>query len=141
MKFNDFVKEGKVKKNKIADQALIISLIKTSREDLKFLNSLKVNDSSARKLTISYYDTLRSVLEAVAAQKGYKVYSHEAYVYFLKELGENVFSIKFDRFRMLRNKLNYYGESITSEEVKEIIAEIISMIAALNKKYFQRYIK
>ena len=106
MNFESFIKQGKVKKS-LPDQALISSLIKCADADLIFLNNLPINKNSARKVMISYYDTLRSLLEAIASKEGYKVYSHEAFVYFLIDKNESPLAQKFDRFRKLRNKLNY----------------------------------
>jgi len=135
MQFNDFIKEGKVRKA-LPDKPLIDSLLRTADSDLKFLDTLPITDNSARKLLISYYDTLRSLLEALASKEGYKVYSHEALVYFLKDIKhESLLADKFDRFRKLHNKLNYYGGLISVEEVKEIKPEIKATINQLRKKY------
>lgn len=136
MRFEDFIKEGKVRKAK-PDYQLVKSLIKSAEEDLSFLGSLPVNDHSARKVMISYYDTLRSVIEAMASLSGYKVYSHEAFVYFLEIKEEMILARKFNRFIRLRNKLNYYGSSISSWEVKENIAEIKEIIKRLKDKYLK----
>ena len=83
----------------------------------------------------NFYDVLRSILEAVSAIKEYKIYSHEAYVYFLQEIGEELLAIKFDRFRRIRNSINYYGKDISIEETKENIFEIKKMINILIRKY------
>lgn len=133
MKFGDFIKMGQVRRASI-DQPLINSLIKSAKKDLEFLNNLEINEGSARKMMVNYYDVLRSVLEAISSLNGYKVYSHEAFVYFLKERGEETISDKFDRFRQIRNKINYYGKEISAEEAKENIEEIKKIIAALIKK-------
>ena len=78
---------------------------------------------------------MRSILEAVSIIKGYKIYSHEAYTYFLQEIKEDLISVKFDRFRKIRNSINYYGKDISIEETKENISEIKKMINLLIKKY------
>jgi hypothetical protein len=44
-------------------------------------------------------------------------------------------SEKFDRFRKLRNKLNYYGGSISAEEMSEIKVEIKDVIVQLRRKF------
>lgn len=137
MKFEDFIKEGNVRKAS-HDEALIKSLVKTAKIDLEFLDSLNVNEKSARKIMVGYYDVLRSILEAISSQNGYKIYSHEAFTFFLKKIGESVFSIKFDRFRRIRNSINYYGEYISIEETKENIKEIKEMISILTKKYLNK---
>jgi len=102
---------------------------------LSFLSMINFSEKSARKLVASYYDILRSVLEAISSEKGYKIYLHEAFVYFLKESGEEVLSEKFDRFRRIRNSINYYGKTISVAESKEIVEDIKRAIDYLIKKY------
>ncbi len=136
MNFEYFIVKGLVKKTTI-NLLLIKSLIKTSEEDLKFLKELKVKQNSARKIMSNYYDVLRAFLEAVAISKGYKIYSHEAFTPFLEFIGETNISQQFDRFRKIRNKINYYGEDISIEEVRENIEKIEILIKKLKEKYFK----
>lgn len=136
MKFSDFIESNQVRRAQ-RDISLVKSLVRTAEIDLKFVSSLEVNEISARKILTNYYDVLRSMLEAMAANEGYKVYSHEAFAYFLKEKNENILAEKFDRFRRIRNGINYYGKSITVEEVKEYAHEIAQMISTLREKYFK----
>ncbi|MFH1972506.1 MAG: hypothetical protein ABIJ18_03455 [archaeon] len=136
MKFSDFIKKKEVRKTS-TDKGLYNSLIKTSELDLKFLEKIKIDEYSARKIMSNYYDVLRSLLEAMALKDGYKVYSHEAFTFYLKEKGESEISAKFDRFRRKRNKINYYGENISIEEVKEYSKEIKEIIKELKEKYLQ----
>lgn len=134
MKFKDFIKQGVVRKSS-KDKALARSLVKNAKKDIKFLDGLPINEISSRKLMTNYYDVLRSVLEAISTIDGYKIYSHEAFTYFLKEKKEKTLSIKFDRFRKIRNSINYYGEDISIEETKENIEEMKNMIKILTDKY------
>ncbi|MBI2663767.1 hypothetical protein HYX10_00300 [Candidatus Woesearchaeota archaeon] len=134
MKFEDFIQHGKVRKAS-PDVALAKSLVSTAAVDLKFLSALQVNSTSARKVMTNYYDVLRSILEAILAVEGYKVYSHEAFTYFLKDKGESFIAEKFDRFRRIRNSINYYGKDISAIEVKENAGEIVEMIQILKEKH------
>jgi len=134
MKFNDFIKKGMVRKAS-KDVALSRSLVKNAKKDLIFLRGLEVNENSARKVMVGYYDVLRSVLEAISALEGYKVYSHEAFSYFLRERNEENLAIKFDRFRKIRNSINYYGEDISFLDVKEIVIGIEKDIDYLTDRY------
>ena len=136
MKFNDFVKRKEVRKTEF-DKGLFDSLVATIEGDLKFLEKLKIDEYSARKIMSNYYDVLRSLLEAIALKDGYKVYSHEAFTFYLKEKGEQEISLKFDRFRKKRNGINYYGENISVEEVREYSEDIRRIIAELRRKYLR----
>ena len=139
VKFQDFIEHGLVRKAS-PDSALVKSLLFTAEEDLKFLESLEITSTSSRKIMSNYYDTLRSILEAIALLEGYKIYSHEAFAYFLKEKGQEILAKKFDRFREIRNKINYYGKVISVEEAKEYSEEIKKMILLLKKTYLQKKI-
>lgn len=134
MSFQDFIKLGQVKKVE-KDKELAKSLLKTTKSDLMFFETWQINENSARKIVSNYYDALRSILEAMAILEGYKIYSHEAFTDFLKEKKESLLAEKFDRFRRIRNKINYYGSDITPEEAKEYKEGIISMINILINKY------
>ena len=102
MDFNDFIKNKEVKKVK-TDVNLVKSLIKTAKADLQFLESCKIDQYSARKIISNYYDVLRSILEAITSLDGFKIYSHEAFAFFLKKKQESILAEKFDRFRKIRS--------------------------------------
>ncbi len=134
MRFKDFIDKELVRRTS-KDIALVKSLINNIKRDMVFLDSLEINENSSRKIMANYYDSLREVLEAISIMDGFKIYSHEAFTYFLKEKGEEVLSIKFDRFRKIRNLINYYGKDISIEETKDNIEEIKNMIKSLIEKY------
>ena len=136
MNFQDFIKKGDVRKAEV-DKVLAKSILITSENDLLFFNNLKIDKNSARKIVSNCYDILRSILEAISALDGYKVYSHEAFTYFLKEKHEDVLSIKFDRFRKIRNSINYYGKSVEIKEAEDIVKDIKEMINILINKYLK----
>ena len=137
MKLNDFIKKGLVKKSE-KDKSLAKSLIKTSTKDLQFLNTIKINENSARKVISNYYDCLRSIIEAIAVLEGIKSYSHEAFTYYLKEnKREDLLAEKFDRFRKIRNGIEYYGKEISIEEAKEYKKDVLNIIDSLKEKYLK----
>ena len=139
MKFNDFITRKEVRKTEF-DKGLFESLVKTTELDLIFLEKVKIDEYSSRKIMSNYYDVLRSLLEAMALRDGYKVYSHEAFTFYLKEKEESEISLKFDRFRKKRNAINYYGESVSVEEVNEYSEEMKKIIMELKKKYLTKNI-
>ena len=137
MRLNDFIKEGKVRKGEV-DRELCKALIETVKVDKKLLDSIKINEVSARRLMCDYYDLLRMIIEAIAAIDGIKSYSHEAFAYYLKEnKKEEVIADKFDRFRKIRNNLSYYGKTISKEEASANIKDIKQILQNLKKKYLK----
>lgn len=138
MQFEDFIEQGKVRKGS-KDVSKIKSLLQTSSNHLQFLKDQKINDISAGSILVMYYESLREVLEAICLKHGFKVYSHEAFTYFLKKLNETSISLKFDDLRKLRNAINYYGEKVDSEEVKLAKDEAIELITILKDKYLKEF--
>ena len=115
-----FIKETRIDKN------LINSLIKSSENKLKSNEKLEIDEFTASTKVSIVYDSLREILEALAIKKGYKIYSHECFSAFLEEICKNKsLSLEFDKFRKIRNAINYYGEDVPVSEAKFIIKDII----------------
>lgn len=107
------------------DENLIISLKKTSENKLKSMEELKNNEVNAASKVSLIYDSLRELLEALAIEKGYKIYNHECYTAFLKEIiKESEKGDEFDEIRKIRNSINYYGREISIEEANDVINKI-----------------
>ena len=139
MKFEDFMNQGKVRKGS-PDIAKAKSLLQTSNNHLLFLKNQNIDNISAGSILVTYYEALREVTEAMCLKEGFRVYSHEAFTFFLKEKGEIQASLKFDNLRKLRNSVNYYGENIDASEVKAAKEEIIDLINHLKRKYLSEFI-
>ena len=64
--------------------------------------------------------------------KGFKPYSHEATISFIKEFYSSNFNeeelYKFDRFRQLRNDSVYKARSVTNEDAKSSVLFAIEFI-------------
>jgi hypothetical protein len=110
------------------DTEMIKSLIESSKNKLESSNELKMNEVTAVSKFSLAYDSLRELLEALAIENGYKIYNHECFTSFLKEiLNEKEKGNNFDEIRKIRNDVNYYGKQITIEEAEEIINKIKSL--------------
>ena len=107
------------------DVEMIKSLTKSSKNKLESESKLNMNDVTASSKLSLAYDSLRELLEALALNNGYKVYNHECYSAFLKEIiKESYKADEFDDIRKIRNAVNYYGKEISVEEANEIITKI-----------------
>lgn len=119
-KDNEFVKDIKV------DENLINSLIESSEKKLKTNTRIELDETTASTKVSIIYESLREVLEALAIKNGFKIYNHECFYSFLKEIcKDQTSSMKFDKFRKIRNQINYYGKDINIGEAEIIIKEII----------------
>lgn len=131
-KDKNFVKEVKINEN------LVNSLINSSKNKLESSNRLELDETTASTKVSIVYDSLRELLEALAIKKGFKVYNHDCFCAFLHEICQDkTSSLNFDKFRKIRNQINYYGKDVQKEEAKTIIKEIISLINSIINKYFK----
>lgn len=73
------------------------------------------------------YDSLREVLEAVCIMNSYKVISHICIEKLLETIYPWLRWHDFDRFRYIRNSINYYGKKIEITQGKAIIKNMFSL--------------
>ena len=133
MDFEQCLIEGKAKKVAL-NKMRASSLLKSSSQAIDTAKIIPLEINSIKTVFRELYEGLREYCEAIGFLKGYKFLDHESIGYFLKDfLKEDAIYKKFDRYRKLRNGINYYGEDIDIETVKETIAEIPVLIKELNK--------
>ncbi len=121
MDFRECIKKRIAKEVNI-DEELIKSLLKTSQNKLESEKKLELDEiTSVSKISL-LYDSLRELLEALALKNRFKIYNHECYTYFLKEiLNLDTVSEEFDDLRKIRNSINYYGKEISLQETEDVL--------------------
>ncbi|MBS3114715.1 hypothetical protein J4448_06450 [Candidatus Woesearchaeota archaeon] len=135
MNFEEFIKRNVVRKA-TSDAELAKSLIAESDKILLVIKELTPNETNATMLMREAYEAYRQICEAIAVYNGYKIYSHEAITSFIAEiLNEKEVADSFDRYRKIRNSINYYGAPISVEEVQKALLEIPKFIGIFKKKY------
>jgi uncharacterized protein (UPF0332 family) len=137
-KFEYYIKDGKVKK-KTPDLVEARSLIERSNKRMQYIREL--NDETAFLVLDDSYESAREATQALMSKNGFKPYSHEATLSFLKEFYSEYFSnyelIEFDRFRDLRNKAHYDGLVINYDDAAKCLKlakDIINIIGMLMEK-------
>ncbi len=126
--------DKKITKEVKEDIELITSLIKTSKNKMLSSDELRFNEVNASSKMSLAYDSLRELLEAISLKNGYKIYNHECYTAFLKEiLNMSDTGDEFDEIRKIRNAVNYYAKDISLEEAKETIIRIKNLISKLSE--------
>ncbi len=136
--FQDYLKEKKVHKKTI-ELAEARSLIRQAKERLTDLGDLPLTERNAAFRFEDGYEILREALQAFLALEGYKPYSHEAVFAFALErrfLSEAEFH-KVDRYREIRNDINYRGKIVTVEETEELISLVRTIFPKLEKEFEQ----
>jgi len=120
-----------IRKRIIKDVKKDDNLIKSARQ----IASVKVKSADTLPSELYYgtitllYDALRKYLECIALEKGYKIYNHECYTPFLKEImNSSKEADKFDNLRKIRNGINYYGREFSQEEADKIVEDLKLLI-------------
>lgn len=133
MNFIDCLNLGKVKKV-VVNNSRALSLIKSSSQAIESAKIIPLNLNTAKSVLRELYEGLREYCEAIGYLEGYKFLDHESITYFLRDvLKEDSLSAKFDRYRKLRNGINYYGDDISIVTVKDALYEIPLLLKELRK--------
>ncbi len=118
-------KDKQFVKEVVKDTYLIESLIKSSKKRLESSKRLKLDNITAPSKISLIYESVREILEAFAIKKGFKIYNHECFCAFLNEICKDKSSSdEFNKFRKIRNQMNYYGREVPLTEAKIIIREL-----------------
>lgn len=126
--FNEFIKEGIVKKQK-SDKSRAKYLIKEAERSYKLLlikiEKLGIDDQTANDIVKSCYDILMEIIRAKMFLEGLNASgqgAHEAEVSYLRLLGFNEKNVQFmDQIRYFRNGMLYYGTMLNKEDAERII--------------------
>jgi len=133
MRLSDCLKDGTIQK--IAqDTQRAKSLVNSATQAIQTASKIPFETSSLKSIFRELYEGLRQYCEAIGYSQGYKWQSHEYITVFLNDkLNEPSLAPKFDRYRKLRNGINYYGDEISQETVTEAIKEIPLIIEKIKK--------
>lgn len=119
------------------DEDLIKSILKTSEYKLKSERLLPLNEITTNSKVTLAYDCLKELLEALAVKNELKIYNHECYTAFLKEIiKDSELGDDFDEVRKTRNSINYYGVILTINQCKSTLKNINEIIKKI-KKYLE----
>jgi len=133
MNFKFSLKSGKVKKV-VSNKIRASSLFKSSIQAIETAKRIPLTASTSKTIIRELYEGLREYCEAIGYLNGYKFLDHESIGFFLRDvLREQSLFKKFDRYRKLRNGINYYGNDIEVETVREAVSEIPKLIKELEK--------
>lgn len=134
--FQEFISSGKVQKRNI-EPAEARSLFSQAQERLADLKTLPLHDKNASFRFEDAYEVLREALQAFLALEGYKPYSHEAVFCFAFErhLISEAEYYKLDRFREIRNDINYRGKLVTVNDTQELLHSVEKLLPTLKPKF------
>jgi len=120
--FENYLKQGKVKR-KTPDPEEAKALMEQASDRLAYVKEKQISDKNAKFIFEGSYEAVREAAQSLMSIKGFKPYSHEATISFIKEFHKTDFSeedfAKFDYFRDLRNNSIYKAVLIVPEDAKE----------------------
>lgn len=133
MNFEQCISCGKTRKVK-PNSIRASSLLKSAIQAIDTAKKIPLDANTSKTILRELYEGLREYCEAIGYLQGHKFMDHESISYFLRdELKEQTNYHKFDKYRKLRNKINYYGKNVDIETVKEALIQIPKIISELNK--------
>jgi uncharacterized protein (UPF0332 family) len=117
LNFEYFIREKKVKKKSV-DKKFAKSLMKSSKDRFEF--AVKIMNMKPRYALENAYEAIIELIDALLALKGYKSWSHEANIAFLKKFKEFSFVEleRLDSIRKKRHSSKYYGVFFEKKEVE-----------------------
>lgn len=134
MTMSDLIKQGIVRKTS-PNNARAQSLLEMSAQTMKVILTLDLNEQNTSIIFRELYECLRQALEAIGYKNGYKFENHESIKIFASEiLQNNELAIDFDRYRKIRNGINYYGDKVAVETAKKAAENIPKYFKEISDK-------
>lgn len=122
--FANYLKTGKIKK-KTPDPVEAKALLNQAKDRLNYVKEKKILDKNSKFILEDSYEVARESVQSYMSLKGFKPYSHEATISFIKKFLNNTFSeeeiFKLDYFRILRNNSIYRAAPVTKQDAKDSI--------------------
>ena len=138
MTWDECIRDGWAKAS-FKDVQRAKSLISISSVREKFVARSVVDGTSATSLFCEMYESLLELCQAMAFMEGYNKLNHACVTSFLEKQGLLDIARDFDRFRKLRNGLNYYGRLLDVDFVGKSLNEMHSMSSGLKRLMAGRY--
>lgn len=132
IEFRQFLKQNKVMKRE-KDPLLAKSLQSDAEERME---STHIKLLKAKFKFEQAYESVRELADAFLAKDGYKTYSHEAALAYLKEIGivNEAELERLDLCRKKRNDLKYYGKDLAEQEVQYLNGFLTEIFKRIKNK-------
>ena len=134
--FEYYINENLVRKS-IPNISMAKSLLQKSEIRLKRVKNEKINDENSSIVFEDIYEVIRESSQSLMEIKGFKPYSHEALVSFLKEYGivSDEKANIIDNYRVLRNNSVYKAEKVSSQKCAEALEFSKKLLPEIRVKF------
>jgi len=134
--FSHYLKQNLVRKS-WPNISMAKSLINKASVKLQRIKKGSMHEEESSIIFEDIYESLREASQSLMELKGFKPYSHEALVSFLKEnkmLPLEQVSI-IDNYRIVRNNSVYKAERVSLEKCKEALVFAIKVLPQIKKRF------
>lgn len=135
-RFQFYLDENLVKRES-PDKEEARSLIEKALQRLNFVKSQNINETTSTFIFEDIYECLREAAQSLMPLGGYKPYSHEAVIAFLREFYKFAAHeiTAFDRYRILRNNCVYRAARVSPVTCKEAMKFLEAFLPKLKKEF------
>lgn len=131
-----FISQNLVRKS-TPNISMAKSLLEKAETRLKRISKEKIKEEESSIVFEDIYESLREASQSLMELKGYKPYSHEALISFLKE--NNLLPAEkvniMDNYRILRNNSVYKAEKVSLDKCTEALDFAKSAMPIIKSKF------
>jgi len=133
VKFDEALRDGRVR-TETPDKNRAAALKRDAAERLNLAKTLLSMNAPKFSLENSY-EAIRQVVDATLLERGFKSYSHEATIAYLRDVGCSLVDQAIaDNLRQQRHRIKYYGGDATKEEAENAVAIAERIIRKLENR-------
>jgi len=137
--FENYLMTSKVKEGE-SDPGKAKGLMEMAENDSKRVKKEKIEEDSSSYVFKNAYDVIRSAITSFMALEGYNPYSHTAVLAYARDklsMPESKIS-RLNKFRKLRNNIEYRAEKATTREAREIVELMEELVLDLRDRLERR---
>jgi len=135
-RFQTYLEQGLAKKEWV-DVGEAESLMRRAEERLAYILLQHLTEVTASFVFEDIYECMREAAQALMSLKGYKPFSHEAIIAYLREFHDFRESdvTAFDRYRVLRNKAIYRAQKVSLETSQDALKFLKAFLPKLKQEF------
>lgn len=137
--FENYLKTSKVREGQ-PNPSKAKGLMEMAKNDSEKVKDEPIKEDSASYVFKNAYDVIRSALTSFMALEGYNPYSHTAVLAYARDelsMAESKIS-KLNKFRKLRNNIEYRAERATEREAREIVEFMEELVSGFGVRLEKR---
>lgn len=133
--FKNYLETSAVREDE-PDHSKARGMMEMAFSDMERVREEKISEESASYVFKNAYDVIRTSVTALMASDGYHPYSHTAVVAYARdELSvPSSEASKLNKFRNLRNNIQYRASRVTKKEAEEIVEFMDNFVPKIGER-------